>query len=75
MESACQAETLVISLGTSATMIFMLARIVNSRATPSNVLLECQFIRRVREGTNAWIRALKSANDDHEMRVSETALA
>jgi hypothetical protein len=80
MESSCQAETLVISLGTSATMIFMLARVVSrqarSEAAPSSVLVECRFIRRVREGTGAWVRGLKFAScDDSEPCLSGTALA
>ena len=80
LESPCQAETLVISLGTRTTMIFMLARVVSRsdqpEAAPSKCLVECRFIRRVREGTGPWIRGLKSASgDENEMCVSGSALA
>jgi hypothetical protein len=61
-----QSETLVISLGTRATTVFMLARVTDQRAlsedenSPASYLVDCRFIRRVREGTRDWLNALRS---------------
>ena len=58
------ADTLVISLGNSSTLVFMLARRLSQQAQvekqPARWLVECQFIRRVREDAGRWARALKA---------------
>lgn len=58
-------ETLVISLGNRDTLVFMLARLlaqdVVADESGSPHLVECQFVRRVREDAGRWARALKEA--------------
>lgn len=61
---AIEAETLVISLGNRDTLVFMLARRLSQQPQieehESLWLVECQFIRRVREDAGRWARALKA---------------
>lgn len=61
---AIEAETLVISLGNRGTLVFMLARRLSQQVQADEQaarwLVECQFIRRVREDAGRWARALKA---------------
>ena len=65
-EEAWETETLVITLGTPDTMIFMLARVMSqvpqSAEEAAGYQLECQFIRRIREDAGRWARALRSVH-------------
>lgn len=73
-DAVSEHDTLVVSLGTRATMIFMLARVVAHRAqpedTPPRLLVECRFIRRVREKAAGWSRVLKSCELVQEPQIS-----
>ncbi|HET6883766.1 MAG TPA: hypothetical protein VFI31_26675 [Pirellulales bacterium] len=63
-DSGCDSQTVVISLGTRKTAVFMLAAVVaqqeSTGGAPARYLVECRFIRRVREGTRGWSDALRT---------------
>lgn len=62
---AMEWDSVVISLGNSNTLVFMLARVVSQQVEVaderSRPVVDCQFIRRVREDAGRWARALKTA--------------
>jgi hypothetical protein len=63
-DSMCSTETIVVTLGTHDRMVFMLARVMSEVSqpggSPAAYLVNCRFIRRVRENTVRWARALRS---------------